>query len=183
MLKMFYPTQDCLVNEAVCRNKTFIISFLHLLSCMTGPLLLLLREIVLIHPHYKLTSWRPANLSSVFWDPHLCFLNHVSGHLSWDLTTVLTALSFFLLRVCTRGVVWWRDPSSFTQSQSRTYQLQGRANKSRPASPGTFYQVPPPCDLVTNKPRANSSLDPPSETFHLRETMSQSANWNKSLLK
>lgn len=95
MLKMFYPTQDCLVNEAVCRNKTFIISFLHLLSCMTGPLLLLLREIVLIHPHYKLTSWRPANLSSVFWDPHLCFLNHVSEHLSWDLTTVLTALSFF----------------------------------------------------------------------------------------
>lgn len=104
MLKMFYPTQDCLVNEAVCRNKTFIISFLHLLSCMTGPLLLLLREIVLIHPHYKLTSWRPANLSSVFWDPHLCFLNHVSEHLSWDLTTVLTALSFFSC-VCAH-VVW-----------------------------------------------------------------------------
>lgn len=56
--------------------------------------------------------------------------------------------------------VWWRDLSSFTQSQSRTYQLQGHANKSQP---GDILSGLHTLDLVTNKPRANSA--PRLKTF------------------
>lgn len=49
---------------------------------------------------------------------------------------------------------WWRDLSSFTQSQSRIDQLQGHVNKRQP---GDILSNPASLNSGTNKPRANSA--------------------------
>lgn len=74
--------------------------------------------------------------------------------LCWN-TNELTIISFRLASVCME----WRGEGTSVHShmQSKSYQLQGRANKSHPASPGTFYQALVPSIWSQTKSRANLS--------------------------
>ncbi len=89
--------------------------------------------------------WYPAKLATVSCYSNSCNKITFESTCLEKIVRFATVLVSMCICVCVcvwgEHMVWWRALSSFTQSQSRSYQLQGQANKSYPASQGTFYQA------------------------------------------